>query len=318
MYTAISKLHRERGDLKAAAQDLATSTKLGEQIELPDWQYRWCIAQARLEESRGNLDGALDLLNKAKRLYVRTPLPQVRPIAALKARVWVKQTKLTRALGWARERSLSVDDDLCYLREFEHVTLARVLIARGDNSIHEAEGLLERLLKAAEQGGRMGSVIEILALQALAHHAQGDIPRALDSLERALTLGEPEGYARIFVDEGLPMAHLLSEASAQGIMPDYIARLLAIFQAQEQKSKDKSHLSHAPLGLGVQPLIEPLTPREREVLQHLVAGRSNPEIAAQLVIAVTTVKTHVKNIYGKLKVSKRFQAIARAKDLNLL
>ena len=179
----MSELHREQGDLEAAAQDLLTSKELGEQVELPDWQYRWCIAQARLKETQGDLDGALDLLDEAERLYVRTPLPDVRPIAALKARVWVAQGRLAEALDWARERGLSVDDDLSYLREFEHITLARVLIAqyksdRADRSIHEAVGLLERLLKAAEEGGRTGSVIEILVLQALAHEAQGNIPRA--------------------------------------------------------------------------------------------------------------------------------------------
>ena len=119
----------------------------------------------------------------------------------MKARIWVTQGRLAEALEWARERSLSVDDELSYLREFEHITLARVLIARYkndpvDGSIHEAIGLLERLLQAAEEGGRMGSVIEILVLQALAHAAQGDIPLALVSLERALTLAEPEGYVR--------------------------------------------------------------------------------------------------------------------------
>ena len=181
VYTGISELHRERGDLEAAAQDLATGKKLGEQVELPDWQYRWCIAQARLQETQGDLDGALDLLDEAERVYVRTPLPEVRPIAAMKARVWVGQGRMAEALGWARERGLSVDDDLSYLREFEHITLARVLIARYksdqvDGSIHEAMGLLERLLQAAEEGGRTGSVIEILVLQALAHEAQGNIP----------------------------------------------------------------------------------------------------------------------------------------------
>ena len=160
-------------------------------------------------------------------------------------------------------------------------------------------------------------MIEILVLQALAHEAQGNTPLALASLERALVLAEPEGYIRIFVDEGVSMAQLLSEATAHGIMPDYTGRLLAAFEAEEQKSEDKSHLPPAP-PTGVQPLIESLTPREREVLQLIAAGYSNPEIAVQLVIAVTTVKTHVKNIYGKLQVSNRFQAIARTKELNLI
>ncbi|MCP4937371.1 MAG: helix-turn-helix transcriptional regulator, partial [bacterium] len=144
-YTAISLLHREQGDLEAAAQDLATSKRLGEQVELPDWQYRWCIAQARLEETLGNLNNALDLLNEAERVFVRTPLPKLHPVAALKVRVLVKQGRLAEALGWTREQSLSVDDDLSYLREFEYVTLARILIAqykrdRVVGSIHEAMG----------------------------------------------------------------------------------------------------------------------------------------------------------------------------------
>jgi LuxR family maltose regulon positive regulatory protein len=163
-YTAISSLHRERGDLEAAAQDLATSKKLGEQVELPDWQYRWCVAQARLEETLGNLDNALDLLNEAERVFVRTPLPKLHPIAALKARVWVKQGRLSEALGWVRKRNLSTNNDLSYLRELEHLTLIRVLIAqyktdRADDSIDEALRFLERLLQAAEEGGRTGSVI---------------------------------------------------------------------------------------------------------------------------------------------------------------
>ena len=130
-----------------------------------------------------------------------------------------------RSPGWAREQGLSVDDDLSYLREFEHITLARVLIARYksdrvDGSIHEAMGLLERLLQAAEEGGRMGSVIEILVLQALAHQAQGNISLALAPLERALALAEPEGYVRIFVDEGPPMAALLQEAAQAWYRPE--------------------------------------------------------------------------------------------------
>ena len=155
-------------------------------------------------------------------------------IAALKTRVWVAQGRLGEALDWAREQGLSVEDDLSYLREFEHITLARVLLAqyqsdRADRSMREAMGLLERLLQAAEAGERTGSVIEILVLQALAHQAQGDIPAALVPLERALTLAEPEGYVRMFVDEGPPMAVLLEAAAKHGIAPSYVRQLLAAF-----------------------------------------------------------------------------------------
>jgi LuxR family maltose regulon positive regulatory protein len=318
LYTGISELHRERGDLEAAAQDLLTGKKLGEKVELPDWQYRWCIAQARLKESQGDLDGALDLLREAERLYVRTPLPKVRPIAALKTRIWVTQGRLTEALSWARERGLSVDDDLSYLREFEHVMLARVLIAQYkidpvNDSIHEAMGLVERLLQAAKEGGRTGSVIEILVLQALAYEAQGNIPPALVSLERALTLAEPEGYLRLFVDEDPPMARLLYEAATRDIAPDYVRRLLAAFPVEKRGQTDPPK-SQAPES----ELIEPLSERELEVLQLIAEGLTNREIASRLFLSLNTVKVHTRNIYGKLNVHSRTQATARSQELGLL
>ena len=180
LYRELSELYLEQGNLEAAAQHLQRSKELGEKAELPVWRYRLCIAQARLNETQGDLDGALALLDEAERLYIRTPLPDLRPISAMKARIWVAQGRLTQALEWVREQGLSPDDDLCYLREFEHITLARILIAqyqsdRMDGSIHAVMRLLDRLLQAAEEGSRMGSVIEILVLQALAHQAQGNI-----------------------------------------------------------------------------------------------------------------------------------------------
>ena len=138
----------------------------------------------------------------------------LRPIPALKARIWIAQSGLPQALDWSREQELSPDGELGFLHEFEHITLARILIAQYhndhmDDSIHEAMRLLDCLLRAAEEGGRMGSVIEILVLQALAHKAQNNLTSALAPLERALTLAEPEGYVRVFVDEGSPMIALL-------------------------------------------------------------------------------------------------------------
>jgi len=237
-----------------------------------------------------------------------------RPVVALKARTWVRQGRLTEALSWVREQNLSPDDDLSYLREFEHLTLARVLIARYksdrvDGSIHEAMGLLDRLLKAAEEGGRMGSVIEILALQALVHQAQGNIPLALASLERALALAEPEGYVQIFVDEGLPMAELLGRMKDEGgRRKAYIHELLAAFGVKE----------FHPSSLGLHPLVEPLSERELEVLRLLRTELNGPEIARELLVSLSTLRTHTSNIYNKLGVNNRRAAVRRAEELDLL
>lgn len=311
MYVGMSELHRERDDLESAMQDLLRSKDLGEHVGLPQNRYRWCVAMARIRQAEGDLDGALDLLHEAERFYVSDYFPNVRPIAALRARVWVAQGTLGEVLDWAREQNLSVEDDLSYLREFEHITLARVLLARstsepGDRSLREAMGLLERLLSAAEDGARTGSAIEILVLQALAHQMQGNISAALAPLERALTLAEPEGYVRLFVDEGPPMAALLDVAAKRGIAPSYVRRLrTACDQAEES----------VPAQQG---LIEPLSEREREVLRLLASDLSGPEIASELIVSLNTVRTHTKNIYSKLGVNSRRAAVRRAEELNLL
>ncbi|MDQ5827765.1 MAG: LuxR C-terminal-related transcriptional regulator, partial [Chloroflexota bacterium] len=320
MYVRMSNLHREQNDLEAATQHLLRSKEQGGHTGFPQNRYRWRVAMARTLEAQGDVDGALDLLHEAEHLYVSDFFPNVRPIAALKARMRVAQGRLGEALGWAREQGLSAQDDLSYLHEFEHITLARVLLARyksdrEERSIHETMGLLERLLQAAEEGGRMGSVIETLVLQALAHEAQGESPSALVPLERALTLAEPEGYVRVFVDEGLPMARLLAEAAAHGIMPDYTAKLLAALEAEEHKSADESHLPHA---LPAQSLTEPLSQRELEVLHLIAEGLSNREISERLFLALITVKGHNRNIFRKLQVRRRTEAVARARELGLL
>ncbi len=231
MHVGMSELYRERNDLHAATRHLLKSQELGEHTGLPQHRYRWRVAMARVKEAEGDLGGALDLLREAERLYVSDFFPNVRPVPAVKARVWIAQGSLSEAVGWVREQGLSVDDDLSYLREFEHITLARVLIARyraerAERSVHEATRLLERLLQAAEEGGRTGRVIEILALQALAHQMAGDIPAALACLERAVTLAEPQGYVRVFIDEGPPMASLLRAVAKQGTAVNYVRRLL--------------------------------------------------------------------------------------------
>jgi LuxR family transcriptional regulator, maltose regulon positive regulatory protein len=318
MYVGMSELHREWDDLEGATQHLLRSKEQGEHTGFPQNRYRWRIAMARIREARGDLDGALDLLDEAERLYMSDFPPNVRPIAALKTRVWVAQGRLAEALDWARERGLSAHDDLGYVREFEHITLARVLLARyksdrEERYIHEAMGLLERLLQAAEEGGRMGSVIEILVLQALAHEAQGDSPTALVPLERALSLAEPEGYVRIFVDEGRPMARLLYKALSQGVESDYIRRLLAAFPVAESEQTTSSQLRGPE-----SELIEPLSARELEVLQLIAQGLSNRQISERLFLTLSTIKGHNRIIFSKLMVQRRTEAVARARELGLL
>lgn len=324
LYVGMSELHCEHNDLLAATQGLVRSKELGEHTGLPQNRYRWCVAMARIKQVQGDLDGALELLNEAERVYVRDFSPNVRPVAALKVRVWIGQGNLDEALGWVREQGLSAHDDLSYLREFEHITLVQLLLARyksdqdgANRSILEARELLVRLLKAAQAGERMASIIEILVLQSLAHHMQGDIETALIPLEQALTLAEPEGYVRMFVDEGLPMAQLLREAAHQGIVPAYTGKLLAAFEAEQPTSTGEPSLP-TPTSPAVQPLIEPLSQREKEVLRLFKTELSGPEIAQELVIALSTLRTHTKSIYNKLNVDNRRAAVKRAEELDLI
>jgi LuxR family maltose regulon positive regulatory protein len=322
MYVGMSDLYREYNDLKTATQHLLTSQALGELAGLPQNPYRWCAAMARIREAQGDLVGALDLLDQAERLYDGAFSPNVRPVATRKIRVWVAQGRLGEALAWAREQGLAVENELGYLREFDHITLARVLLAHdlndhADGSISDVIGLLERLLKAAKEGGRKGSVIEILVLQAIAYHAQGDLPAALLPLQHALALAEPEGYVRMFLDEGPSMMQLLREAAAREIiprqgLPTYTDKLLAAFKAEQRKSEGKPDLPVAQL------LIEPLSQRELKILQLIAQGLSNREIGERLFLALDTVKGHNRKIFDKLQVQSRTEAIARARDLGLL
>ncbi len=307
----LSELRRERNDLHAATQLLLRSQELATGTGAAPDRSRWCVAMARIKEAQGDPDGALALLDEAERLYVGYFFPDVRPVAALKARVWIAQGRLGEALGWVRGRGLSAEDDLAYLREFEHITLSRVMLARHSSNrahppVSEALGLLDRLLRAAEAGGRAGSILAILVLQALAHQAHGAIPAALVPLERALALAEPERYVRIFVDEGPPMEDLLAAAVKQGIAPDYVGRLLAAFGKVADSTPPK------------QGIIEPLSDRELDVLRLLGTDLDGPAIARELMVSLNTMRTHTKNIFGKLGVNNRRSAVRRAEELALL
>ena len=312
-HLGLALLYHEMRDDESALQHFHMSLELGQQSVLRDWSYRKYLAQARLKESEGDLNSALGLLDDAQRFYVRSLIPYARPIDALKARIHLKQGRLSNAQEWVREHGFSVNDDLGYLREFEHITLARVLLAeyqvnRKENRIHDALSLLKRLLKAAEDQKRMGSMLEILMVTALAYHTLGSTSQAFTSLERSLLLAAPEGYFRTFVDEGETMQAMLfafrSTLKKQTPISEYIDKLLSFFEHPAERPQSN--------------LIDPLSERELEVLRLVADGLSNDEISQKLFVAVSTVKGHNLRIFGKLQAKSRTEAVARARELGLL
>jgi LuxR family maltose regulon positive regulatory protein len=303
-------------------EHLAKARELGNQTTLVDWSYRWRVAQARLRDSDGDLDTALDLLDEAKRVYVKNPMPDTRPIDALKAAVYLKQGRLDKALAWVRERGLSASDEITYLNEFEHLILARVLIAEAQlshtaDSMIQSVGLLERLRNASEAQRRMGSLIEILAALSLGYQAQGNPPQARAALAQALELAQPEGYVRIFVDHGEPMRLLIEDCRSmiEHRLLAYLDRLsIGFSKGIIPNGSSQSKISHPQSAI----LPESLSERELEVLRLIAKGLSNSEISQRLVLALSTVKGHNLRIFGKLQVQNRTEAVARARELGLL
>ena len=258
------------------------------------------------------LSDALDELEAVAAASRSTMMSRI--IAAWRARLSLARGDMGEALQWAAttERLKSgADEGLGFPLEFEYLTLARLKIARGQ--LHGVAAMLERVRKKAEEEERIGSFIEILVLLATALHAQGRTNEAIAVLQRALSLAEPEGYVRIFVDAGELMAELLRSALARRIMPDYVSRLLASFGTTAGREG-----SIPFLGPRLKSAMEPVTGRELEVLRLLAVGASNRQIAQELVLVTGTVKAHLLNIYRKLDVHNRTQAVARARELNLL
>ena len=311
MHVGLAEVLLEWNDLEAANEHLVASGDLGEHAGLAQYPYRWRVVMARSREIQGDPEGALNLLREAERRYVSEYHPDVRTVGALKTRIWTLQGRIAEAVDWAHERGLSPDDELTYVREFEHLTLVRVILAQAQKdgaagSMSTAMRLLKRLIAAAEQGGRTGSIIEMLILQALAHQQAGDVPAGLVPLQRALMLAEPERYLRLFVDEGSSMAALLAVASKQEVAPEYVARLLDAFRWT------------GPSRLAPQGMVEPLSARELDVLRLLATDMDAPSIAAELVVGLSTVRSHTKSIYAKLDVHSRRAAVRRASELGLL
>jgi len=311
MHVGVAAILIERNELDGARRHLLVGSQLGEGHGLPRYPYRSRVAMAQLRLAEGDLDAALGLLIDADRLYFTDFAPSLRPVPALIARAWIAAGRLSEGWGWAHEHGLSAVDQPGYVREFEYATLARLLLAQGVRDrnadlVRDAQHLLDRLLSAASAGGRWGSVIDFLLPKALSEHAAGDSNAALATLERGIGLAEPEGYIRAFVDEGPPMAALLKLAVRQRIARDYASTLLTAFGTRPSESSVD------------QPLVEPLSERELEVLRLLESELDGPGIARELFVSLNTVRTHTKNIYAKLGVSSRRAAVRRAAELGLL
>jgi LuxR family maltose regulon positive regulatory protein len=304
----LGKLAYEWDQLDDAARHLEVAIERGRRGGVVELVAAGCAALAPVYQARGDPQGATALIEEAEHLVqtVGISAGSRAQVAATRVRLWLLQGDLEAAAGWAS--GLAVGDDYDPLRQVEGIALARVLLAQAPGQpdrLQDALRLLEGLLRATEAQGWMGQALEILALQAIALQRAGEPERAMDVLARALSLGEPEGYVRTFLDLGAPMRELLQAAARRGIRPAYAGHLLARAAGET-----------APVAPS--PLVEPLSDRELEVLHLIAAGLSNREVAQRLVITPGTAKWHAHNIYGKLGVHSRTQAVARARELGLL
>ena len=287
-------------ELTATSEDVATR----------GWSH---LCLAKILFNRGDLSGAEQIVHKTEELMLGHHMPPyiTGVISTWRVRILLAQDKLDAASQWCEIRNLKLGEELTQLNESEYVVFARILLAQG--KWDEAVSLLQQLFQIAETGSWTSKKIEILIIQAMAFQANGDTDQALTFLEQALALAEPCGFIRIFVDEGSSMARLLYEAASLNIARNYTTRLLAAFPipTTEQTSPSKAKSSTGEL-------IEHLSEREIDVLQLLAKGVPRPEIAIMLFLSPHTVKSHIRNTYGKLGVHNQMQAVAKARGLGIL
>jgi LuxR family transcriptional regulator, maltose regulon positive regulatory protein len=331
-YFGMGDLLHEWNDLDAAERHLEQGMDLVSEIPTVDAEVvaHGFISLAKLQQARGEYGAAKTTLENFSHLARERNFfaPLLGHAGAAKARLALAQGDLPGAIGWAEESGLNIDEP-SYPRELEYLTLARVLIARGRGDpegpyFDDALRLIDLQLRAAESGARMGSVIEMLIVRALALHARRETGGAFVALERAISLAEPEGYVRVFLDEARPIAALFSEflkarrreerSAKQLASLGYVRELLAVFESPHTGTEPPAPAQHAQ-ATG-QPLAEHLTRREREVLALIGEGFSNREIAARLFIATSTVKWYVHSILRKLEVDSRTKAVARGRELH--
>jgi ATP/maltotriose-dependent transcriptional regulator MalT len=313
LQVGLAELDRELDDLTSAEAHLESARVLGERASITENRYRWFVVMAQVRAAGGDYDNAMRLLDQAESQYRRGFYPEVRPIAAMKARIQIVAGDLSSAAEWAEDRAISVDDQPDYLREYEHLTLARLVLAqhRAGSQIDDGVlGLLDRLHAAAAASGRAGSVREIGMLQALAHHARGDVPRALAVLRRSVVeTPESDSYVRLYLDEGDPMLALLHDAAGASD---------AEVQAQARRILEHARRS---IGASTAPQQIPggtLSDRELQVLRLLDSELTGPEIARELYVTLNTLRTHTKRIFTKLDATTRAAAVRRGHERGLL
>jgi LuxR family maltose regulon positive regulatory protein len=304
----------ELDDLEGAIQRTKTGVKDAEgggDLAILGWSY---ICLLRVLFSSGDIKGVEEIIQRIENISLESYGPPwiLNYKNAWQARTWLVQGNLEAATQWVHEQGMHTRQDVSFLREMEYLVFARILIAQG--KLAGLSTFLQRLFDAADEaGGRISSKIEILILQALVLQAQGDVNQAISFLIKAIELAEPRGFTRIFVDEGPPMANLLYEALKREIAPPYVQRLLAAYPVTEQEESASPNSQRDQNGL-----IEPLSDREIEVLQLIALGLTNQDIATRLFLSLHTVKAHTRNIYSKLAVHTRTEAVARARALGIL
>ena len=311
----LAELNDLNGALDRAKKSFAL-TMSGEDLQMLGWSFMCLI---RVLFTSGDLDQAEETIRMMENFARDSYIPPwvANQMAAWKARLWLAADKLDAASQWVEDRGLDPGEDplppqkIDFFSLFDYTVLARILLAQ--ERLEEAGRLLRQLLKAAKAGNRTSKVIEIKILQSLTHQAGGEIDRAMITLQQALTLAQPEGFIRLFVEEGPPMGRLLTTALSREITPDYVRRLLAAFPTAEPSQAvllESSAIDHE--------LLEPLSEREIEVLQLIAEGLTNQEVATRLYLSLFTVKVHARNIFSKLNVHNRMQAVAKARALNIL
>ncbi len=311
-YVSLGQIFYEWNNLSEAESNLVRGIELGKKINEVSILMRGNLALARLRVTQGDSDGAMVALSHAQELAPCCRLPEGPQIDGWEMDIKMALSNIEEPRRWADEyanQSHKPDDYLYFILD---LAFARIRLKQGRPT--ESLGVLEPLLAAAEAGGRHGDMVEILALIALAQAGDGENEEAMTALQKALELGESEGYTRTFIDNGEAMASLLKEAVSRDICRDYAAKLLKIFSGESGR-KTSRRAGHTT---GNQPLVDPLSDRELEVVALVADGLKYQEIADKLVVSLNTIRTHSKNIYTKLGVDSRTRAIDKARELKLI